>query len=291
MKLLAVECSHRSKVKDAAFKNTAYLLMANEKLDNLQQLIIQTEKCNLKRSIKNEINLALINHYIAKKRPRSAENALERSEREIKDYSELIVASDRIEKLYLAEGNKEKASYLKSKKYYYFKKARKKDLDLVSMDAVVEKELETLYKTQNLVLAGELAFPQAKFDSMLKSKLAALDRLTNQAKKLEKFGSGYGVLESLNILYTTYTELVHQVDSFVPQGKSPEFVSSFKKAMKDLTLPLNKTANSFQKEAIKIANDKKVLNYKTFELLKSNHKNFAPRYWTKKFELMDRKGY
>jgi tetratricopeptide (TPR) repeat protein len=130
MKLLAVECSHRSKVKDAAFKNTAYLLMANEKLDNLQQLIIQTEKCNLKRSIKNEINLALINHYIAKKRPRSAENALERSEREIKDYSELIVASDRIEKLYLAEGNKEKASYLKSKKYYYFKKARKKTLIL-----------------------------------------------------------------------------------------------------------------------------------------------------------------
>jgi tetratricopeptide (TPR) repeat protein len=276
-----------SKIKTSAFKNVSYILLSQEKYDELMKFIVDSSKCRIDKSAVDEIYLALMNHFIQEKRPRSAENTFYKLTH-LNDKSTLIEAADDIAQLYKRDGNTAKYGQFKKVVQETYQKANKRKLDLVSLDIIAKDKVESLRPIKAQVLNSKLEFPQPKFDKTLQAKLKSLDKLTNEVRKVQKLGSGYGVVESLNLLYQTYEGLISQVDGFTPPGKSKEFVDSFKKAMASLTGPLSKTASSFKQEALNLANKNEILEYKTFEALKETHKGIAPRFWSSDYFLMDR---
>ncbi len=135
-----------------------------------------------------------------------------------------------------------------------------------------------------------LRFPETEFNNAVKSKLQMLDQLTIQINAIQKTGSGKGIVEAYKIAIEAYEDFGTSLKNFVPEGKSPEYVQSFSKAMSDVYNPILANARKQRQEVKKLIMDNKILSLSNYAVLYPPEGN-SKRYMTaKNAVLMDRGG-
>ncbi|PIP94368.1 MAG: hypothetical protein COW78_10595 [Bdellovibrio sp. CG22_combo_CG10-13_8_21_14_all_39_27] len=128
--------------------------------------------------------------------------------------------------------------------------SQKERVPLEALDRVSEIKMQSLGPISNKLDSIKLSFPEDKYNSLLKQKFALLDQITNEALGIFRIGSGQGVVKAYSILVNAYESTAAEIYNFKPDGKSPEYVTSFQKSMRDIALPLSNKAKEFYNEAV-----------------------------------------
>jgi len=88
----------------------------------------------------------------------------------------------------------------------------------------------------------------------------------------------------------SYGLLISKVNNFIPEGKSAEYVSSFKKSMTDLILPLQHKVKEFRREAKKQIEANGILSESNPHFLGKDGVNQIKFFSLNHGILMDREG-
>jgi hypothetical protein len=134
--------------------------------------------------------------------------------------------------------------------YYESSKKSKMSIPLEGLDAISLIRLTALEEQVKRLTSSRLAFPEAEYNKNLKAKFIMLDKITTEAISIAELGSGIGIVKAYRYLVYAHDSLKNEIVSFVPEGKSPEYVSSFQKGMQKLGAPLEKQAEDFRVTAI-----------------------------------------
>jgi hypothetical protein len=104
-------------------------------------------------------------------------------------------------------------------------------------------------------------------------------------------GSGIGIVKAYRDLVTGHESLRDEVINFTPEGKSPEYISSFKKSMEKLVEPLSRQARDFRETAIKKIEKENILSTDNGWFLIKNEYSFIPEFYSDSgAALMDKAG-
>ena len=106
----------------------------------------------------------------------------------------------------------------------------------------------------------KLSFPEETYNSQVKQKLALLDQLTGLVVEIQKTGSGKGIVASYRLAIEAYESFGNEIMNFAPEGKGPEYVTSFKKAMSNVYTPILQNAKAQRAEVKKLIESNKILS-------------------------------
>lgn len=107
-------------------------------------------------------------------------------------------------------------------------------------------DLDKLSESINVALelrGKKLSFPEDKFNHLVKEKLVLLDSLTKLAKSKTKQSKCQH-----QIIIDAYEYFAMELIDFVPEGRSADYISSFKKAMREVHRPILENAQKLKKE-------------------------------------------
>ena len=102
----------------------------------------------------------------------------------------------------------------------------------MGVDMAAQEKLQNLNKVIKTLNQIKLRFPEKTYNSLLEKKFKTLDFATSKMIEVQKVGSGSGIVKSYQLIVEAYQRVAKEVENFVPPGKSPEYVISFKKNMK-----------------------------------------------------------
>jgi hypothetical protein len=185
------------------------------------------------------------------------------------------------------------AKKVRSRMMFYFDNSKKQKLDipLEALDAISLIRLATLDAQLRKLSESKLTFPEAEYNKTLKSKFAQLDRITTEAVSIAEMGSGIGIVKAYRYLVSGHESLRDEVIAFTPEGKSPEYVASFKKSMVKLVEPLSKQSSDFRETAIKKIEKENILSADNGWFLIKNEYSFIPEFYSEfGSALMDKAG-
>jgi tetratricopeptide (TPR) repeat protein len=279
-KILMKVCKYRTKRKSIAFKNSAYIYLANNNLDNVEKLIEYGKKCKVPSRYVSEVQLELLKEYANQKRWKKYETLAEDMSFRKANWAKLIVPYQRIIDVNKNYGNTTRVRQLTQKRsdFYRYAKKRKRAIPVEALDLIANEEMVGLNSLFSQLTRIQLTFPEKKFNPLVMKKLALLDKITAKVGGIQKIGSGDGIIKAYNVLVKSYEHISSSLKNFSPPGKSPGFVKSFKKAMAETYIPLERKARSFRKEALQVMAKNDVLSEGNFELVQGS--GMAVRYWS-----------
>ena len=135
-----------------------------------------------------------------------------------------------------------------------------------------------------------LRFPENEFNNAVKAKLKILDQLTSEVNQIQKTGSGKGIVEGYRLVIEAYETFGEELRAFTPEGKSPEYLASFQKAMADVYNPILANARKQRSEVKKLIMDNKILSASNYAVLYGRLESFKRYVSSKNIVLMDRGG-
>ena len=139
--------------------------------------------------------------------------------------------------------------------------------------------------------ASKFSFPEVEYNKTLKNKFAQLDRITTEAVAIAEMGSGIGIVKAYRYLVMGHEALRDEVLNFTPTGKSPEYVTSFKKSMAKLVEPLSRQASEFRETAVTKIEKENILSTDNGWFLIKNQFSFIPEFSSENGSaLMDKAG-
>jgi tetratricopeptide (TPR) repeat protein len=254
-------CKLRSNNKPIFLKNSVLVQLTENRPEKAVEIMKSSYRCNLPTSIIDELELEILKYYVENKSWDSAVDQIEKLSKSKAIYKDLIYPIGKIRRAFLASGRTSKAKDMESLILkYYRKSSRTKSVQLEALDVVASVKLSLLERKVRSLTGFELAFPDKKFNGLLKRKFKELDAVTSQAISLMKIGSGKGMMRSYSRLIYSYNHVIKEIENFTPPGKSPEYVTSFKSSMKQLVKPLTNKVVDFKKEAIKQMNKNKIMS-------------------------------
>jgi hypothetical protein len=133
-----------------------------------------------------------------------------------------------------------------------------------------------LKKLSNL----KLEFPENVYNKNLKSKLSNLDKISTEANSIAEMGSGIGIVRAYRDLVSAYESIAKEVTSVTPTGKSPEYVTSFKKSMLKLSNQYLDSAQDLRTTAIKRIEKENILSNDNAWFLVKNDFGFIPEFYS-----------
>lgn len=268
-KLVTKMCNIKSRTKNIAFKNAAFLSLAEDEIDYTERLIDRAKKCNVYSSYISEVQFELLKEYKNKKMWKNFETTLDELGQNKKNRGELISNIDDLQQIHTNLGNLNDVRKLEKRKfdYYYDAVKYKYPMDVEDLDVIAESENNTLNSIAERLDNITLSFPENKFNVLMKNKLKVLDQLTNKAINIQKIGSGKGIVESYRTLIKSYEKTIADIDRFTPSGKSSDYVTSFKGSMKGLIAPLGQTLNNYKRNAVDSINKNEILTAESKETL------------------------
>jgi tetratricopeptide (TPR) repeat protein len=282
-------CKLRSSNKPVFLKNSVIVHLSEGNYEQSEAILKKAYACNIPTSTLDELELEMLKFYVENKMWDSALNQVEKLSKSKKVYKDLIYPLGKIRNAFLASGRSSKAKEVESKILYFYKKSNKKKIQLEGLDIVAAVKLSRLDQKVRKLTSFELAFPDSKFNKLLKRKFKELDSVTTEAVNLMKIGSGKGMMRSYSKLIYSYSHVIKEIESFSPPGKSPEYVNSFKKSMKQLVQPLSKKVKDFRKESMKQMNKNKIMSVENASIIYGD--NFIPEFILNNHGvLMDRGG-
>lgn len=292
LRVLAKLCKENSSNKAVAYKNAAFIALANNELDKALEIKDFGKSCMIPDVTITEVTLELIKELAAAKRWESYETQLTELERNSKNYPQLIRPYEELRKVYISLGDVKRAQDIEAKqnKYYNQAKTQKLEIPVEALDLIAERLLSGVVSKKQQLDQVVLRFPENEFNNAVKAKLQLLDQMTSQVNNIQKTGSGKGIVEAYKYVIGSYEEFAESLRGFVPEGKSPEYVASFSKAMSEVYNPILVNARKQRNEVKKLIMDNKILTVSNYSVLYSSQENFKRYLTVKEAILMDRGG-
>lgn len=291
-RVFAKLCNQPSNNKTVAFKNAVFISLANNELDKAIEIRDFARQCQIAPAVMADVTLELMKDLAKAGRWETYESDLKALEADPKNHALLIKPLEELRKEYLKVGNTEEARGVDQKQLRYFEQARKSKIDVPveALDLIAEKYMVTVRNLRNQVSEIKLQFPETEFNNAVKAKLRILDQLTNEVNQIQKTGSGKGIVEGYRLAIEAYETFGEELKAFSPEGKSPEYIASFQKAMADVYNPILANARKQRSEVKKLIMDNKILSASNYAVLYGRLESFKRYVSSKNIVLMDRGG-
>lgn len=151
------------------------------------------------------------------------------------------------------------------------------------------KELQALerkfeYKSiSQRIFRNKLSFPEDKFNRLLKQRIDQLSKLSQMIVSDPEKGGVIFISPIYEILFDSYSQLIDEINSFVPEGKGGDYVNGFKKSMNSLVSNLESQRNELRENLKKIVTIKEIITDstidRTMDLPKGNLKKLEVESW------------
>lgn len=247
-------CGSKSKNEKIFFKNGVVVALAEKDFKKVEILIERASKCNVPLSDLNETKLDLLSALVEEEKWDSALRWIDALSGSSELAPSLIKPSYKLMMALNRTGRKTEANKFKSKIVEFYQKSKKAKLDLPldALDIVSSFEMQSLLDAQKRLENVQLAFPEDKYNLLLKKKFELLDKLTAEAIELMEIRSGRGVVKAYKIMIAAYEDMAKEIKNFTPPSdKSNEYTDSFKKGMAKIAAPISQKAAEFKLEAQK----------------------------------------
>lgn len=291
-RVFAKICKQPSSNKVVSFKNAVFISLANGDLDKAIEIRDFARQCDIPSLALAEVTLELMKDLAKAGRWETYEANLKELEADPKNHAALIRPIEELRKELLKVGNTEEARVLEAKQVRYYEESKKlkTEVPVDGLDLIAERIMVRVraLKTQETEIA--LKFPENEFNNAVKAKLKILDQLTNEVNNIQQTGSGKGIVEGYRVAIEAYEAFGEQLKAFVPEGKSPEYVESFQKAMSDVYNPILGNAKKQRSEVKKLIMDNKILSASNYAVLYGKLESFKRFVSSKNIVLMDRGG-
>lgn len=291
-RVLAKLCKENSSNKTVAYKNAVFISLANGDLDKALEIKEYGKGCLIPDATISEVTLELIKDLIKAKRWEQVETQVAELEKNSKNYPALIKPFEELRKVYVNLGDLNRAKEIEEKQNRFFAtaKAQKLDVPVEALDLMAAKMMTVIVDRKQKIEQIQLRFPENDFNQAVKSKLQLLDQLTTQVNAIQKVGSGKGIVDAYKHVIESYESFGRELQKFIPEGKSPEYVASFQKAMADVYNPILANARKQRSEIKKLVQENKILSRANFSVLYSPEENYKRYVTLKQAILMDRGG-
>jgi tetratricopeptide (TPR) repeat protein len=291
-RVLAKICREKSENKPTAYKNAVFISLANNDLDKAAEIRNYGRDCGIPEPVVAEVTLELVKDFGKAKRWEAYEKYIKELETEPKNHPHLIKPYEDLRVEFVKLGSNAEAREIEGKQQRFLAEARKRkqEVPVEALDLMSNKLLSSVLDKKKRLEQITLRFPETEFNTGVKAKLQLLDQLSGDVANIEKLGSGKGIVEAYRYVITAYEDFGQELSDFAPEGKSPEYVSSFKKAMGDVYNPILQNARKQRNEVRKLIYENKILSMSNYTVLYSSLDG-AKRYVTsKEAVLMDRGG-
>jgi tetratricopeptide (TPR) repeat protein len=291
-RMLAKLCSQNSSNKPVAYKNAVFISLANGDLNKAIEIKDFGKRCSIPDLTISEVSFEILKDLANEKRWETYEATLKDLEGNSKNYPQLIRPYEDLRLEYARIGRSQDAGTIAKKqdRFYREAKAQKLDIPVEALDLVAEKMLVGVADKRVRLDQIELKFPESTFNSAVKLKLQILDQLTTEVNAIQKVGSGKGIVEAYRYVIDAYESFGEALRNFTPEGKSPEYVQSFKKAMGDVYGPILANARKQRSEIKKLITDNKILSLSNYAVLYPELETYKRFITTKETVLMEREG-
>lgn len=291
-RVLAKICKKNSSNKVVAYKNAVFIALANGNIDKALEIKDFGKSCLIPDATVTEVTVELIKDLSKAKRWEQVETQCLDLEKNPKNHALLIKPYEDLRKVYVNIGDQAKVSEMSAKqeRFYNSAKTQKLDIPVEALDLMSFKILASLVEKKQRLDQVQLQFPEAEFNKAVKLKLQILDQMTTQANLIQKMGSGKGIVEAYKYVINAYEHFGNSLRAFSPEGKSPEYVASFQKAMSEVYNPILANARKQRSEIKKLILDNKILSMTNYEVILSSEENFKRYVPLKKAVLMERGG-
>ncbi len=285
-------CKQNSSNKIVAYKNAVFISLANNDLDKAIEVRNLGRGCSIPDNVITEVSIELLKDMSKAKRWETYETILAELEKNSKNYPQIIRPYEDLRKEFINLGEAGQARAIEDKQQRFFNEARQQKLDIPvdALDLMADKMLVGVVAKKSKIDQVELRFPEAEFNTAVKFKLKMLDQLTSDVNIIQKLGSGKGIVEAYRFVIEAYEDFGISLKAFTPPDKSPEYVTSFKKAMSDVYNPILGNAKKQRNEVRKLISDNKILTKSNFNVLYTPEDNFKRYLTIKEAVLMDRGG-
>ncbi|HLW56039.1 MAG TPA: hypothetical protein VKY27_01560 [Bacteriovoracaceae bacterium] len=274
-RLLAKTCRINSSNKPNFYKNAVFISLANKDIDKALEVRQQAKSCNIPDKVLKEVDYELLKDLADSNRWSALEQIIGELEKDQLSSAQLIIPYEKLRERLLAAGNTSQAQAIENKQNSLYIRATRLKLDIPveAIDLIALRKIPNIQASAQRIEQIKLSFPEASFNTALKSKLQALDALTAQVDAVAKTGSGKAIVASSKYLIKAYENVAKEVRDFVPPDKPKEYVDSFQKAMRDVWLPLTNHANKLKKDIAVTINKNSILSEDNFDVLYED--NFA----------------
>lgn len=293
-KLFDKICSSDSKNKKIFFKNANVIYLAERQFDKSKNLISKAPKCGLGNEVILPAYLDHLNELAASSKWSSFNDIIKQLEASKEMWPQLIYPSSLLANELENIGRIDDAKKVRSRMNFYYDNSlkQKMNIPLEALDAVSLVRLSALEDQLKKLTSVRLAFPETEYNKTLKNKFGQLDRITTEAVSIGEMGSGIGIVKAYKYLVSAHESLNEELKTFTPpDGKSAEYVTSFKKSMSKLAEPLEKQALNFRQSAITKIEKENILSSDNGWFLVKNEYSFIPEYRSEAgAALMDKAG-
>jgi tetratricopeptide (TPR) repeat protein len=291
-KLLEKLCKENSSNKVVAFKNAVFIALANGDMEKALDVKNSGRGCSIPDATISEVTFEILKDLAKLKRWDSYESNLKELESNSKNVPLLIRPYEDLRIEFLNIGSNEEARLISEKqnKFYQQSRVQKLEIPVEALDLIADRMLGSVIDKRNKLNQIALTFPEEIFNTTVKNKLQILDQMTSEVNTIQKIGSGKGIVEAYKIVIEAYETFGMGLKNFVPEGKAPEYVESFKKAMADVHGPILANAQKQRSEIKKLILENKILSLTNYAVL-FTESGKDKRYVTEKESvLMDRGG-
>ncbi|MCM2350019.1 MAG: hypothetical protein NDI69_08350 [Bacteriovoracaceae bacterium] len=291
-RMLAKLCQENSSNKVVAYKNAVFIALANNDLDKAIEVKEFGRNCHIPDVALSEVSFEILKDLSRAGRWEAYEKTIADLEKNSKNFPQLIAPFEDLRKQYVAIGSAQDAQevYQKQDRYYNLAKTQKLDVPVEALDLMAERMLANVLDKKQRLAQVELQFPEATFNNAVKQKLQILDQMTSDVNAIQKVGSGKGIVEAYKHVIEAYESFGNELKAFAPEGKSPEYVASFQKAMAEVHQPILQNAHKQRTEIKKLVYQNKILSYSNFSVLYSGLESFKRFFTQKEAVLMERGG-
>lgn len=285
-------CKSTSKNTKIFFKNANVIYLADKQFDKSKTLLAKAPQCGLGNDVVLPGYLDHLNELAASSKWGSFNDVIKTLEASKEMWPQLIYPSSLLANELENIGRVDDAAKVRTKMMTYFETSLKSkyDVPLEGLDAISLIRLTNLEQQVKKLSAVKLSFPEADYNKNLKSKFVMLDKISTEAISIAELGSGIGIVKAYRFLVEAHESLKNEIVSFVPPGKSAEYVSSFQKSMQKLAAPLGKQAQEFRETAIKKIEKENILSTDNGWFMVKND-SIIPEYYNENGNvLMDKAG-
>lgn len=291
-RILGKLCKQNSSNKIVAYKNAAFIFLANNDIEKALEVKNAGKSCSIPDATITEVSFEILKDLAKAKRWEVYEEITKELEANQKNHALLIKPLEELRVQYIGIGNTDEAKAIadKQNRFYNSAKAQKVDIPVEGLDLISNRMLASVIEKKKRLDDIQLAFPEANFNAAVRSKLQILDQMAGDINQIQRVGSGKGIVEAYQYVIKAYESFGLALKNFTPAGKEQAYLDSFRKAMADVHGPILQNAVKQRNEIRKLIMDNKILATSNFSVLFPESEEFKRYYTEKEAVLMERGG-
>lgn len=292
-KLFDKMCQTKSKNLSIFFKNANVVYLAEKEFEKSMALLRKAPNCSIDKEIISSGYLDHLNELAQSSKWGTFNEVVKALEASKEMWPHLIYPSNLLANELENIGRTEDAAKIKGKIENYFTSSEKSkgEIPLEGLDAIALIRVASLEEKISKLNQMRLVFPENKYNEILKKKFKMLEQITSDAIAIAELGSGIGIVRAYRRLIEAHDTLRNEIEEFIPEGKSTDYVSSFKKGMEKLVLTLLKQSSDFKENAKKMIEKQNILSEDNRWFYSVAHTGFIPEYFNEKQAvIMNRSG-